>query len=124
MDTTKLEAVLDAFNRHDLDGILAFFDPGATFDAPRGPFPFGTRYVGEEEVRAGFRARFDGIPDVQYDDARHFVAGDRGVSEWRLSGTDAAGRRIDVRGCDLWEFAGDRIVHKDSYWKIVEPAPS
>jgi len=25
-----------------------------------------------------------------------------------------------VRGCDLWTFRGDRIVHKDSYWKIVE----
>jgi len=25
-----------------------------------------------------------------------------------------------VRGCDLLEFRGDKIVRKDSYWKIVE----
>jgi len=25
-----------------------------------------------------------------------------------------------VRGCDLFEFRGDKIVRKDSYWKIVE----
>jgi hypothetical protein len=25
-----------------------------------------------------------------------------------------------VRGCDLWEFEGDKIARKDSYWKLVE----
>ena len=27
---------------------------------------------------------------------------------------------VDLQGCDLWEFAGGKIVRKDSYWKIVE----
>jgi hypothetical protein len=25
-----------------------------------------------------------------------------------------------VRGCDLFELRGGKIVRKDSYWKIVE----
>jgi len=25
-----------------------------------------------------------------------------------------------VRGCDLFEFKGDKIARKDSYWKLVE----
>jgi hypothetical protein len=25
-----------------------------------------------------------------------------------------------VRGCDLFEFEGDKIARKDSYWKLVE----
>jgi hypothetical protein len=29
------------------------------------------------------------------------------------------GERIEVRGCDLWEFRHGLIVRKDSYWKIV-----
>lgn len=72
-------------------------------------------------MRAALASRFAGIPDVHYGDARHFVAGDRGASEWTLTGTTTAGARIHVRGCDLWEFKGGKIVRKDSYWKIVPP---
>jgi ketosteroid isomerase-like protein len=121
MDVEALRSVLDGFNAHDVDAILAFFTDDATFDAPRGPHPWGTRFEGKEAIRRGFQARFDGIPDVTYEEDRHFVAGNRGVSEWRLRGTTREGNAIDVRGCDLWEFEDDRIVRKDSYWKLVEP---
>lgn len=115
-----LRAFLEAFNRHDLDAIMEFFADDCVFDAPRGATPGGRRYAGKEEVRKGLGARFTGIPDVHYGDDRHFLSGDRGVSEWRLTGTTTAGVRIDVRGCDLFEFRGGKIVRKDSYWKIVE----
>jgi ketosteroid isomerase-like protein len=116
-----LERVLDGFNRHDLDAIMAEFADDCVFESPRGPDPWGRRYVGKEEVRAGFAARFAGIPDVRYRGEADFVTGDRGVSEWTLSGTTVDGERVEVRGCDLWTFTGERIARKDSYWKIVEP---
>jgi ketosteroid isomerase-like protein len=115
-----LEQVLAAFNRHDLDTIMSFFSDDCSFDLPRGPEPWGTRFVGKEQVREGLASRFAGIPDVSYGEDRHFVSGNRGVSEWRLRGTMASGRCVDVHGCDLWEFEGDKITRKDSYWKIVE----
>ena len=117
-----LRDVLDAFNRHDLDGILAFFADDAVFESPRGPEPYGTRYEGLEAVRAGLAKRFEGIPDVHYGDDRHFVSADgtRGSSEWTLTGTTVDGQRLEVRGCDLWTFRDGRIVVKDSYWKRVE----
>ncbi len=71
-----LERVLDAFNRHDLDAIMVCFAEDATFDAPRGPEPGGTRYVGKAKVREGLAARFTGIPDVHYSEDRHWVSGD------------------------------------------------
>ena len=116
-----LKAVLDAFNRHDVDGIVAFFADDAVFESPRGPDPWGTRYIGREAVRAGLAKRFEGIPDVHYGDDDHFLSADarRGVSEWTLTGTTTEGERIDVRGCDLWTFEEGRIVRKDSYWKRV-----
>ncbi|HEX8207720.1 MAG TPA: nuclear transport factor 2 family protein [Solirubrobacteraceae bacterium] len=119
---STLQAVLDAFNRRDADAIMEFFTDDCVFDTPRGPAPGGRRLVGRDEVRAGFQARFDGIPDIHYGDDRHFVSGDRGVSEWTIRGTEAAsGEPIEVRGCDLFEFADDgRISRKDSFWKIVE----
>jgi ketosteroid isomerase-like protein len=115
-----MEAVLDAFNRHDLDAIMAFFAEDATFDFPRGPDPWGSRFVGKARVREGLAARFAGIPDVRYSEARHWVCGDRGASEWLLTGTTTDGERLAVRGCDLWEFRDGLIARKDSYWKIVE----
>ncbi len=118
-----LKDFLEAFNRHDLDAIMAFFSDDCSFDMPRGPHPFGQRFVGKEAVREGLSTRFKGIPDVHYDDDRHFIsgAGDRGVSEWRLTGTTTAGERIEVRGCDLFEFDNyGKIRRKDSYWKIVQ----
>jgi ketosteroid isomerase-like protein len=117
-----LVAVLDGFNRHDLDAILEHFADDAVFESPRGPDPFGTRFVGKDEVRAGLAKRFAGIPNVHYGDDRHFVSADgsRGVSEWTLSGTTIDGERLEVRGCELWTFRDGRIVVKDSYWKRVE----
>lgn len=116
-----LQAILDAFNRHDLDAIMEFFADDGVFELPRGREPWGTRFVGKAEVRRGLASRFTGIPDVHYGDDVHWVAGDRGVSEWTLTGTTVAGAKLRVRGCDLWQFRGGKIVRKDSFWKIVEP---
>ena len=120
MEDERLREFLDAFNRHDLDAIMAFFTDDCVFDFPRGHAPGGTRAEGRASVRALLATRFAGIPDVHYSDDRHFISGDRGASEWLLTGTTTKGERIAVRGCDLFEFRGDQIVRKDSYWKIVE----
>jgi ketosteroid isomerase-like protein len=113
-----LREVAHAFDTHDLDAIMAHFADDAVFESPRGPDPWGTRFEGREAVREAFAGRFAGIPDVRYRDDDHFVDGDRGASEWTLSGTTTEGHRIEVRGCDLWTFRDGRIVRKDSYWKI------
>ena len=115
-----LKSVLDAFNKHDLDEIMSFFGDRPELEMPRGPHPWGTRAEGREAVRALLATRFEGVPDVRYSDDRHFVSGDRGVSEWLLTGTTTNGQQLRVRGCDLFEFAAGKIVKKDSYWKIVE----
>ena len=114
-----LKKILDAFNRHDLDAIMEFFDDECSFDFPRGPEFFGQRFTGKAQVREGLANRFRGIPDVHYGDDSHWVSGDNGVSEWTLTGTTLAGVKIKVRGCDLWEFRNGKIIRKDSYWKIV-----
>lgn len=117
-----LRRVLEAFNAHDLDAIMSHFADDCVFESPRGSDRWGSRFVGKDEVRRGLAARFEGIPDVSYGDDDHFVSGNRGVSEWTITGTTVAGERIDVRGCDLWTFGDDgKIVRKDSFWKIREP---
>jgi len=82
----------------------------------------GSPRASKDDVRRGLAARFDGIPDVHYGDDDHFVSGNRGASEWTLTGTTTEGERIEVRGCDLWTFAEDgKLSRKDSFWEIREP---
>ncbi len=120
-----LKGVLDAFNRHDLDSIMEYFAEDCSFDFPKGPEPWGQRFSGKVQVREALAGRFQGIPDVLYGDDCHWVSADgtRGASEWTHTGTTVAGMKLNVRGCDLWEFRNGRIIRKDSYWKSVERRP-
>ena len=124
MTITKdtLKQILETFNKHDLDAIMAFFSDDCSFDFPKGPEYFGKRYVGKALVREGLAGRFKGIPDVHYGEDLHWISseGDRGVSEWTLTGTTTSGIKLKVRGCDLWQFQDGKVTRKDSYWKIVE----
>jgi ketosteroid isomerase-like protein len=113
----ELEA---AFNAHDLDRVLGYFAEDASLDMPRGRHPWGTRFIGKEGVRKGISMRFEATPDVHYGDGRHWVSGNMGVSEWLLTGTTKEGRKVEVRGCDHYEFQDGKVIRKDSYWKIVE----
>lgn len=115
-----LEAITDGFNRHDLDHIMSFFADNCVMELPRGTDPWGRRLEGRDAVRAGLAGRFEGLPDAHYGDAKHWVAGDFGVSEWLLTGTTPDGQRIEVRGCDHWTFFDGKVVKKDSYWKIID----
>lgn len=118
---TILEQLLDAFNHHDLDAIMDYFADECVMEMPRGPDPWGSRYIGKAQVREGLAGRFAGIPDVYYGEARNWACGEEfGVSEWTLTGTTTAGKALRVRGCDHYTFREGKVVFKDSYWKIVE----
>ncbi|MEO7922429.1 MAG: nuclear transport factor 2 family protein [Chitinophagaceae bacterium] len=117
-----LKQVLDAFNQHDINAIMEYFSDDCSLDFPRGPEPWGQRFVGKAQVREALAGRFKGIPDVHYGKDGHWISADgtQGVSKWTLTGTTTSGVKLNVRGCDLWEFRHGKITHKDSYWKIVE----
>jgi ketosteroid isomerase-like protein len=115
-----LLSLVDAFNAHDLDAVMRHFADDAVLEMPRGPDPWGRRFVGKAAVREGLAGRFKGMPDVHYGDATHHVAGDAGMSRWTITGTDPSGRKIRANGCDFYTFRDGLVVKKDSYWKIVE----
>ena len=114
-----LERLADAFNEHDLDKIMGLFSDDCSLDMPRGPDPWGTRYIGKAAVRKGLQTRFEMLPDVHYADIRHFATERMGVSEWLVTGTLRSGDTVKARGCDHYEFHEGKVVRKDSYWKIV-----
>jgi ketosteroid isomerase-like protein len=109
-----------AFNSRDVSRILAFFAADATFLMARGPEPCGRRVQGKAAIGQVLADRFKVIRDMRWDHIDHFVTGNRAVSVWMVTGTGADGERLDYQGCDIYEFRGDKILHKDTYWKLVE----
>lgn len=116
-----LQAFADAWNRHDPEALMAFMADDCVFEASAGPEVAGTRYVGREAVKAGYVEVFASFPDAHWGGARHFVHGDRGVSEWTFTGTRADGSRVEVNGCDLFTFRSGKIAVKNSYRKNRPP---
>ena len=110
----------EAFNSRDVDRILAFFADDATFLMARGPEACGRRVQGKAAIGRVLADRFKVITDMRWDHIDHFVTADRAVSVWTVTGRGADGERLDYQGCDLYQFRGDKILHKDTYWKLVE----
>ena len=117
-----MKRFLQCFNRHDVEGILSFFAEDGVYETPRGPEVVGKRLVGKQAIGAYFAKMFQRIPDTHFGEDSHWISadGERGVSEWILSGTNPDGTAMRMRGCDHFRFRGDRIVLKDSYLKIVQ----
>jgi hypothetical protein len=118
--TELMRAINAAFNARDIDRIMSFFADDATFLMARGPDPCGRRVQGKEAIRRVLAERFAVIADMRWDHIDHFVAGQRAVSVWMVTGHGADGEVLDYQGCDIYEFSGDKIKRKDTYWKLVE----
>ena len=122
--TEWLQAFADAWNRHDVDAIMAFMTDDCAFEASAGPDACGARFEGPAAVRAAFADVWATFPDAHWGGARHFVCGDRGVSEWVFTGTRGDGTRVEVQGCDLFRFRDGKIALKNSYRKNRPPLPA
>lgn len=112
-----LEAFAEAWNRHDVNDLMSFMTIDCVFKSSGGDDTEGTLYEGADAVRTGYAKAWADYPDAQWNNARHFVLGDRGVSEWIFTGTNAEGKRSEVAGCDIFTFRDGKILVKNSYRK-------
>ena len=112
-----LAAFADAWNRHDVDALMTFMTDDCVFETAAGPQAFGARHVGTAAVRDAFESAWKNFPDAQWRNGTHFVAGDRGVSEWLFTGTAADGSRIEANGVDLFTFREGKIAVKNVFRK-------
>jgi steroid delta-isomerase-like uncharacterized protein len=116
-----LQAFADAWNRQDLDALMEFMADECVYETSSGDDVFGTRYAGREAVRKGFASVWEMFPDAQWLGAIHFIAGNRGVSEWTFTGTGQDGKKVEVNGCDVFTFRDGKIAIKNSYRKNRPP---
>lgn len=117
MKKKDLEDYSQAWNNHDIKTIMKFMTEDCIFETGGGAERYGTRYSGAEEVKARFIETWTDIPDLHFQNGKHFVDGDRGCSEWTLTGTGKDGSSIEVDGCDLFSFENNKIKLKASYLK-------
>ncbi|HUS00670.1 MAG TPA: nuclear transport factor 2 family protein, partial [Chitinophagaceae bacterium] len=116
-----LEDFANAFNAHDVNAILSFMTSDCIFEASAGPEVNGEKFTGQEAVRKAFEDVFTTFPDAHWHNARHFISGDRAVSEWTFTGTKQDGSKVEVTGCDLFTFRDGKIAVKNSYRKNRPP---
>lgn len=112
-----LQAFADAWNRHDIDALMSMMTTDCVFEASGGNAIDGERHEGQRAVLAAYTAVFEQYPDAHWGQARHFVRGDRGVSEWTFTGTRTDGKRVEVNGCDLFTLRNGKIAIKNSFRK-------
>ncbi len=118
-----LDAIQEAFNRHDVDGILAYFAEDCEWLMARGPDPWeAKRLKGKAAIGKVLSARYAVIPDMRWVDMQHFISkdGNRACSEWTVKGTPKEGPPIDWLGCDIWTFRDGMVTKKDTYWKFID----
>src|SRR2546428_1549497 len=117
----------DGWNRHDVNFLMTFMSDDCVFESTAGPEVCGTRYAGPERVREAFARVFSIFPDANFAGARHFVAGNRGASEWTFTGTTADGKKVEVNGCDIFTRSPSRArtsrtVTREAAGREAEPS--
>ncbi len=116
-----LDEIQDGFNRHDVEAILSHFVDDCEWLMARGPnAPEGRRCLGKQEIGDVLRVRYGEIPDMRWEEMRHWVCDQtKAISEWVVRGTPEGGAPFEYVGCDLWEFRDGYVTKKDTYWKYV-----
>lgn len=99
-----IDAIQDAFNRHDVPEILAFFAEDCEWLMARGPDPWeAKRLHGTQATEDVLSARYAVIPDMAWVDMQHFISADgsRACSEWTVKGAPEQAPPINLLGCDV-----------------------
>lgn len=105
----------EAFNRHDVDAIMALMTPDCVFDNTR-PAPDGDRLRGQAAVRAFWVAMFERSPQARFEAEEIVALGDRCVVRWVYHWV-RDGQPGHVRGIDLFRVEDGRVAEKLSYVK-------
>jgi len=104
----------DAFNRHDVDAVMAAMTDDCVFE--RASPPHGERHVVQAAVRAAWEAFFAASPTAHFDAEEVIVADDRCIVRWAYSWTDGD-TPGSVRGVDVITVRDGKVSEKLAYVK-------
>lgn len=117
----RMRAISAAFNSRDVERIVDCFADDGVFCLARGPEPVGRTLKGKPAIRKALADRFKQIPDMRWENEEYILAGDDcAISVWTVRGKGNDGEELNYQGCDIYRFRGDKIIHKNTFWKQVE----
>ncbi len=116
-----IRAYFDAFNRHDLEGMLATLADDVVHDINE-----GSREVGKDAFRR-FKQHMDECYREQISDLSVMTVGDRGAAEFTCSGEylktdgslpEAKGQKYAIPAAAFFECANGKITRVTSYYNL------
>ena len=113
-----VQSLQQAINDHDLEAMVACFDPNYDSDQPAHP---ARSFRGREQVRKNWTQILDGVPDLRAELKRWAANGDEVWTEWEWRGT----RREDggpwvMRGVTIQGLRDDVVAWMRLYMEPVE----
>lgn len=117
---TVLDALYEAYNRHDTDAAAALYAP----DGEHEDVAYGRPKRGREAIADGLRHFLAAFPDAQWKTRDRIVDGDRAVGRYVLTATmqgqlgpfKGEGQRIELRGVHFLELRAEQIVRSEDFW--------
>lgn len=120
---TTVRRYADAWNRHDVDAILALHTDDAVFENHTS----GGLAVGKAEIRKLIEGVFATFPDLEFTTRRLYLGEGVAVLEWTATATHAkpvtradrtfppSGKKLSWNGLDVMPMRDGRVARKDVY---------
>src|SRR5262245_27375397 len=118
-----IESWAKLWSAHDMQRLLQIFTEDAVYE----DVTMGEASGGPAAIKTFGEGFLAGFPDVTFELRSSFADGLRGGGEWVMRATHtgdtphmpATGKRVEVRGASIFEFAGDRIRRCTDYWDMA-----
>ncbi|MCY0906066.1 nuclear transport factor 2 family protein [Arthrobacter sp. H14-L1] len=112
-----LLALQEATNAHDLDALVACFNPAYRNRTPAHP---SRDFQGREQVRANWQQIFAFVPDVRSTVLSWVANGEEIWSEWEMSGTRRDGTQHLIRGVIIFGLQDGQAMSARFYLEPVD----
>ena len=110
LEEQLIKRYFDAFNGHDIEGVMACFDDEAVLVGPN-----GKRLVGHAEVRRSYETEFALYPDAHCELRVCTGNNGRGVAESYFTGTRSEQKRVEAIGAEVMEILDGKIKEIRDY---------
>jgi predicted SnoaL-like aldol condensation-catalyzing enzyme len=109
-------AFIEAFNRHDVTGMLQLVSEACLFEAPSPP-PDGVIITGKAALTEYWSAFFRQYPQSHLKVEESIGYGTRSIVRWKCDWVDGTGEKQHIRGVDIFLVQNGLITGKLSYIK-------
>ena len=112
---TFLDEFADAWNRHDVDALMAVMTDDCVFENTLPP-PDGERFAGQAAVRKFWSDFFRDTPHARFEAEEVIVSGNRGTVLW-VYRKMRNGQPWHLRGVDVFTVRDGKVAAKLAYVK-------